>query len=140
MGWMSEGHRKLAAIMMTDMVGYTSLTQANEAQALSMLESQKTLLRKVFPQHQGHEIKTIGDAFLVEFESAREALMCALDIQRSLHQRNSTEGGEPILVRIGIHTGDVIHRDQDVFGDTINVLSRIEPLAEPGGICVSQQV
>jgi adenylate cyclase len=136
----SEGRRKLVAIMMTDMVGYTSLTRTNEAQALSMLEAQRAMLRELFPKYNGAEIKTIGDAFLVEFESAREAVMCALDIQRSVHQRNSVEGGEPILLRIGIHTGDVIHRERDVFGDTVNVLSRIEPLADPGGMCVSQQV
>jgi len=126
--------------MMTDMVGYTSLTRANETQALAMLEAHRALLRGVFPHYGGLEIKTIGDAFLVEFESAREAVLCALEIQRSLHQHNSVGGGEPILVRIGVHTGDVVHRDQDVFGDAVNVLSRIEPLAEPGGVCVSQQV
>src|SRR2546429_9545245 len=96
-------HRKLAAIMFTDMVGYSALAQRNEALALELLEEHRRLLRSFFPRHQGTEIKTIGDGFLVEFSSALAAGNCAVDIQRALQQRNQTGPPEQrILLRLGI--------------------------------------
>ncbi len=141
-GSFEEGeHRKLAAIMFTDIVGYTSLSQKNEAVALGLLEKNRSLLRSIFPKYHGREIKTIGDAFLVEFESALEAARCAVEIQESLHEANTTTPPEgKINLRIGIHLGDVIHKGNDVFGDAVNIASRIEPLASPGGICVSEHI
>src|SRR6201997_1185377 len=139
----SEGaeHRKLAAIMFTDMVGYSALSQRDDKLALELLEEHRELLREIFPRLHGVEIKTIGDAFLVEFQSALEAAQCAIAIQRALTKRNADAPAErQIQVRIGIHIGDVVHRAGDVYGDGVNIASRIQALAGAGGVCVSMDV
>src|ERR1700676_4729247 len=132
---------KLAAIMFTDMVGYSALSQRDDKLALELLEEHRQLLRKIFPEFNGTEIKTIGDAFLVEFQSALEAAQCAIAIQRALAKQNAhAPSDRQIQVKIGIHIGDVVHRGGDVYGDGVNIASRIEPLAGAGGICVSMDV
>lgn len=138
---MSDGERRLAAIMFTDMAGYTALTQASESQALRVLERHNRLLRPFFPKYHGKEVKTIGDSFLVEFESALDALKCAVEVQSYLHDYNVSSKEEwKIKLRIGIHLGDVVHQKGDVFGDAVNIASRIEPEVGPEGIGVSEQV
>jgi TolB-like protein/class 3 adenylate cyclase/Tfp pilus assembly protein PilF len=134
-------HRKLAAIMFTDMVGYSALAQRDDELALELLEEHRRLLREIFPRFYGSEVKTIGDGFLVEFQSALDAAQCAIEIQRALSRRNADVPAERrIEIKIGVHIGDVVHRNGDVYGDGVNIASRIEPLAGPGGICVSMDV
>ena len=140
---MSAGteQRKLAAIMFTDMVAYSALSQRNEALALELLEEHRGVLRGLFPKHQGTEIKTTGDGFLVEFASALAAVRCAVEIQRALAERNQALPAErQVRIRIGIHLGDVVRSAGDVHGDGVNIAARIEPLAEPGGVCISNSV
>jgi adenylate cyclase len=138
---MPTEERKLAAIMFTDMVGYSALAQRDDKVALELLEEHRRLLREIFPRFHGTEIKTIGDAFLVEFGSALEAAQCAIEIQRTLAKRNhDVTSDRRIELKIGIHIGDVVHREGDVYGDGVNIASRIEALAGAGGICVSMDV
>ncbi len=118
--------RKLAAIMFTDMVGYSALTQRNETLALALLHEQQRLLRPIFAQHSGREVKGTGDGFLVDFASALQAVSCAIDMQKALVEYNASAPAERrIQVRIGLHLGDVVVRDGDVFGDGVNIAARI---------------
>ena len=133
--------RRLAAIMFTDMVGYSALTQRNEALALALLEEHRRVLREAFPRFDGREIQTTGDGFLVEFASALEAVKCALQIQGALARRNAECGPDRrVQVRIGIHVGDIVVKEEQVLGDGVNIAARLEPLAKPGGISVSAAV
>jgi len=135
-----EQSRRLAAVMFTDTVGFTASTQANEGRTLELLRQQAELLRPLFAIHQGREIKSTGDGFLVEFDSALKAVQCAVNIQRRVYDRNSEGGQTPIRIRIGVHLGDVVQNGADILGDAVNIAARIEPLAEAGGVCVSSAV
>lgn len=123
------------------MVGYSALTQENEALALDLLNEHRKILRPLFEKHEGKEIETAGDSFFVEFNSAVEATICAIEIQAALHERNNSEAKKrQILLRIGLHIGDVVYVDKHVHGDGVNIAARMEPLAKPGGICISEDV
>ena len=138
---MSSAERRLAAVMFTDMVGYTALGQANESLSLALADEQRVLIRPVLARHHGREVKTMGDAFLVEFSNALDAVRCAYDIQRSIREYNiSMPAEQRIHLRVGVHLGDVVETHGDISGDAVNVASRIQPLAEDGGVCVTRQV
>lgn len=126
--------------MFTDTVGYTASTQADEGRTLDLLRQQAELVRPLVALHQGREIKSTGDGFLAEFDSALKATQCAVSIQRRLYERNAEGGLAPIRIRIGIHLGDVVRSGTDILGDAVNIAARIEPTAEPGGISVSGAV
>ena len=127
--------------MFTDMVGYSRLTQENESLAIDLLEEHREILREIFPKYSGREIDTAGDAFFVEYDSALAATMAAIEIQTTLHERNlRVDSRHAILLRIGLHLGDVIHVGEHVRGDGVNIAARMEPLARPGSICVSEDI
>lgn len=127
--------------MFTDIVGFTTLAQRNEAESLKLLDRHNRLLRPIFPRFHGREVKSIGDSFLVEFQSTLDATNCAIEIQRLLNEeRLSAPEESRFRIRIGIHVGDVVRKAGDILGDSVNIASRIEPLAEPGGICITEPV
>jgi adenylate cyclase len=127
--------------MFTDIVGYTALGQRDESLSLELLEEYRKLLRPIITENHGREIKTIGDALMVEFSSALDAVNCAYEIQEAMKQFNSSKPEERrIFLRIGIHLGEVIKDDDDILGDAVNVASRIQSLAEKGGVCLTRQV
>ncbi len=133
--------RELSTIMLTDMVGYSGAMEVDEPLTYEKLLAHNQIVRATIANYRGREIKTIGDAFLVIFRSALDAVDCALAVQRAFAEYNTgKEDANTILLRIGIHLGDVLITNNDVFGDAVNVLARIQPLARPGGICVSEAV
>ncbi|HYC12088.1 MAG TPA: adenylate/guanylate cyclase domain-containing protein [Nitrososphaerales archaeon] len=137
----AEGERRLAAVMYTDMVGYTALGQRNETLSLALVEEQRKLIRPILARHDGREVKTMGDAFLVEFPNATDSIRCAYDIQRAIREFNlALVSDKRIHLRIGIHLGEVVESQGDISGDAVNVASRIYPLAEDGGVCLTRHV
>lgn len=126
--------------MFTDTVEYTASTQADEGRTLDLLRQQTELVRPLLALHNGREVKSTGDGFLVEFDSALKAVQCAAAIQRRIFERNAEANFVPIRIRIGVHLGDVVQSGSDILGDAVNLAARIEPLAEPGGVCVSGAV
>ena len=133
--------RRLGAIMFTDVVGYTAMSSRDEVTALALLRRYRSLLSSVFPRFEGRVVKTMGDGFLIEFASAVQAVNCAVEVQREMAGFNSSlDEASRVQVRVGIHVGDVVHSGGDVLGDAVNVASRVEPEATPGGICVTRQV
>jgi len=127
-------NRQLAAIMFTDIVGYTALMGRDEQQALTLLHDNREIHKNCIENHDGKLLKEMGDGILAQFNSALDAVQCAIEIQQ--HALGRVEG----KLRIGIHLGDVIIEHNDVFGDGVNIASRLQAIADPGGIYISESV
>jgi adenylate cyclase len=133
--------RRLAAIMFTDIVGFSRQMGSNEARSLRLLDTHNQVIHQAVTAHHGQVIKTVGDAFLVDFPSVVHAVQCAQHIQAQFRTHNAKKDkAEQIHVRIGIHSGDIVQRDGDVFGDGVNIASRLQALAAPDTICISHVV
>lgn len=137
-----RAQRRLAAILAADVVGYSRLMRADEAGTLAQLKTlREKLLDPKIAEYSGRMVKTTGDGILIEFPSAVDAVQYAVDVQRVMAQRNgSIPVDRRMEIRVGINVGDVIVEGEDLFGDGVNVASRLEGLANPGGICVSGSV
>jgi adenylate cyclase len=132
-------NRKLAAILAADVVGYSRLMAADEAGTLAALKRHRqAVFEPVVAAHQGRIVKLIGDGTIVEFASVVDAVNCALSVQRPGELRDESQ--PKIILRIGINLGDVIIEGDDIYGDGVNIAARLEPVAEPGGICISSIV
>ena len=134
--------RRLAAILAADVAGYSRLIGADEEGTLDRLRAIRAdVIDRAIAAHRGRLVKTTGDGFLVEFASVVDALRCAVEVQRKIGRRGvDTPADHRIELRIGIHQGDIVVEDGDIFGDGVNVAARLEALSEPGGICVSARV
>src|SRR6476660_7685271 len=134
--------RRRAAIFAGDIAGYSRLMGADEEGTLRQLKAhRKELVDPKVTEHRGRIVKPTGDGMLVEFVSVVDAVRCAVDIQRSMIERNAKVPAESrIEFRVGINVGDIISDENDIYGDGVNVAARLEALAEPGGIMVSRNV
>src|SRR5215471_17110345 len=134
--------RRLAALLAADVVGYSRMMQADEAGTLAALKSRRTeILQPLVSKLHGRIIKVMGDGVLVEFASAVEAVSCAVALQKAMAVANeSAEESRRVVLRIGINLGDVMVEGGDLYGDGVNVAARLEGLAEPGCVVVSQTV
>ena len=134
-------NRSLAAIMFTDVVGFSAIMHKDESAALTLLDNHNKIVQPIVIKYNGTILKPQADGYLMKFFSAVDAVRCGKDIQKeiSIYNKELNEN-ENILLRIGIHLGDVVLTENDIFGDGVNIASRLEPLADPGGICISQTV
>jgi class 3 adenylate cyclase len=134
--------RRLAAILAADVAGYSRLMGADEEGTLNRLRSIRAeLIDPKISEHRGRIVKTTGAGMLVEFSSVIDALRCATEWQNGMVALNAAVPDKNrIEFRIGVHQGDIVVEDADIFGDGVNVAARLEGLAEPGGICVSARV
>ena len=126
--------RRLAAIMFTDIVGYSSLMTQDEGKAMELLQKNKLIQKPIIERYQGKWIKEIGDGVLASFDTVSDAVLCAVDIQKIC------ESEPDLSLRIGIHQGEVVFQGGDVFGDGVNIASRLQDLAPAGGIWISESV
>src|SRR5215471_3898763 len=132
--------RKLAAILAADVAGYSRLTGLDEEGTLERLRNlRRELINPTISLHRGRVVKTTGDGILIEFPSVVDALRCAPDVQRGMNRQNADVTTEKrIEFRVGINVGDVVVEGEDLLGDSVNVAARLEGIAEPGGICISE--
>ncbi len=127
--------------MFTDIFGYSTMMGENEARTIRLVEEHRALVREILPRYDGREHQTIGDAFVVLFDSALNAVTCAVAIQKRMVARNAEVApDEHVWLRIGIHIDDIVLRDGQIYGDGVNLAARVEGAADRGGICVTEQV
>lgn len=137
---MSSSDYRLAAIMFTDIVGFSRMMEQNEAETLQLLSSHNRLVADAIGEYNGTIIKSMGDGFLVDFPNTVQAVQAGVTILDRMHAWNVTRGGEPLQLRIGIHLGDIHFFDDDALGEGINIASRLQTVAQPGRIAISQDV
>ena len=126
--------KKLTAIMFTDIAGFTALSAKDEKSAFKLIEKQRELFKPIVLNHNGKWLEETGDGLLISFFSSTEAVKCAIEFQ------HAAKDVENLNIRIGIHQGDIIEKDGSVFGDDVNIASRIEPFAAVGGVAISDKV
>ena len=134
--------RKLAAILVADVVGYTRLAGADEDRILARLRTLRSdLIDPTIAVHHGRIVKRTGDGSIIEFRSVVDAVNCAIEVQRAMVERNAEVAPDKrIEFRIGIHLGDVVEEsDGDLMGDGVNIAARLQSVAKPGAICLSEQ-
>jgi len=137
----SSPRRKLAVILATDVVGYSTKMEENEDQTLKNLKACRNIIDLLVDEHHGRIFNTAGDSVLVEFQSAVEAVICASEFQNTIKERNnSVPEEEQMEFRIGINMGDVVIEGDNLYGEGVNVAARLEALAQPGGVCLSKNV
>ena len=137
---MEQKDYRLAAILYTDIVGFSKMMGENEAETLRILDIHNKIIEKAVSLFHGKVIKTIGDAYMVDFRNTVEALQCAIEIQEKLFEYNQSTDGYKLLIRIGLHLGDIYFYEKDAFGEGINIAARLQSFAKPGCICFSQDV
>ena len=137
----SSPRRKIAVILATDVVGYSMKMEENEDQTLKNLKACRNIIDGLVEEHHGRIFNTAGDSVLVEFQSAVDAVVCASEFQKTLKERNeSNDESHNMEFRVGINMGDVVIEGDNLYGEGINVASRLESLAQSGGICLSKNV
>lgn len=131
---------RLAAIMYTDIVGFSRMMESDEVGTLKLMEFHNELVKNHVAEYGGKIIKTIGDAFLVEFPTATNAVKCAIEIQNELETFNASKPKTAMVLRIGVHLGDIYFSENDALGEGINIASRLQSLCKPGRVCISGEV
>ena len=136
-----EIERKIAVIFATDVVGYSKHMEADESSTIKNLRACEKILTALFEKHKGRLFNTGGDSFLAEFPSAVSAVECAVEFQKAIKNRNSSEDTSVKLeFRIGINSGDVVKEKENLLGDGVNIAARLEALAQTGGITLSKVI
>ena len=131
---MTEKKRKLAAIVFTDIVGFTELTAADQNKAADLLKIQRDIFKPLVNKYNGNWVKEMGDGLLLIFDTVMDAVECCIELQ------TSAQSIDDLNLRIGIHQGEILLDGDDVIGDDVNIASRAEPFSEPGGIVITDRV
>ena len=131
---------RLAAIMFTDIVGFSRMMEEDEPETLKTLDYNNKLVREQVEKYRRSVIKTIVDAFLAQFSTTLDAVQCALAVQEGIREYNEAKQGKPLTLRIGVHLGDIYFYENDALGEGINIASRLQSATKPGHITISREV